>query len=218
VVAKANARGSSKAAKHARNSETTQTEILDAAEEEFAKHGLSGARTEMMAAQTGVTKAMIYYYFKSKERLYQAVLERAFGNFLRVTQQLELDKMSAEQALEQFVQGLLTCLALNPNLPLILCHEGTQNQGKYYKQSCAMTVYTTLSNILEQGIAQGVFRQLEPRHTAINLIGICVFYFVGQENLKHHWAGKNMLSQEMMEKHSQEAIDLILAGVRLYQQ
>ena len=57
-----------------RNSEITRTEILSAAEQEFARYGLAAARTRAIAAQTGVTKSMIFYHFKSKEDLYQAVL------------------------------------------------------------------------------------------------------------------------------------------------
>lgn len=63
-----------KAAKQVRDAEATKTAILDAAEAEFAQYGLNAAKTEEIAAKTGVTKAMIYYYFKSKEDLYVAVV------------------------------------------------------------------------------------------------------------------------------------------------
>lgn len=53
-----------------RDPEATKVQILDAAESEFAKHGLSGAWTEAIASRSGVTKAMIYYYLESKEGLY----------------------------------------------------------------------------------------------------------------------------------------------------
>jgi AcrR family transcriptional regulator len=51
-----------------RDAEATRSSILDAAEHEFAKVGLWGARTESIAARTGVTKAMIHYYFENKEK------------------------------------------------------------------------------------------------------------------------------------------------------
>jgi len=57
-----------------RSAETRQR-ILDAAAREFAAHGLAGARTETIAAAAGVNKALLYYYFDSKDRLYQAALE-----------------------------------------------------------------------------------------------------------------------------------------------
>src|ERR1700739_4949512 len=57
-----------------RSAETRQR-ILDAAAREFAAYGLAGARTEAIAAAAGVNKALLYYYFDSKDRLYQAALE-----------------------------------------------------------------------------------------------------------------------------------------------
>jgi AcrR family transcriptional regulator len=61
-----------------RNAERTRTEILDVATDEFGRQGFAGTRVDEIAARTSTTKRMIYYYFGSKERLYVAVLERAF--------------------------------------------------------------------------------------------------------------------------------------------
>lgn len=60
---------------HADKSAETRGRILEAALNEFAAHGLAGARTEQIAAAAGVNKALIYYYFESKEKLYAAALE-----------------------------------------------------------------------------------------------------------------------------------------------
>ena len=63
----------------AERSAETRSRILDAALREFSAHGLAGARTEQIAAAAGVNKALIYYYFESKEKLYLAALELAAG-------------------------------------------------------------------------------------------------------------------------------------------
>ncbi|MGL5794735.1 MAG: TetR/AcrR family transcriptional regulator, partial [Waterburya sp.] len=136
-----------------RDSEATQTEILDAAVEEFALHGLANARIETIAANTGVTKAMIYYYFKSKEGLYIEVLERGFNAYMRPLQELSLDSLSPKNALEQYVHCLLANLVKNPNWPLIMCYEALQNQGEYYKRINIHSIDEILIAILERGIA-----------------------------------------------------------------
>ena len=59
----------------AERSAETRSRILDSALSEFAANGLAGARTEQIAAAAGVNKALIYYYFESKEKLYSAALE-----------------------------------------------------------------------------------------------------------------------------------------------
>src|SRR5882757_3178222 len=108
--------------KHApatRDAEATKTRILDAAEEEFARGGLLGARTEAIAAKTGVTKSMIFYHFEDKEGLYQAVLERAVSNRVASLQKTDIHNVDAELSLRNFVETFLKDLSGNPNLPAI---------------------------------------------------------------------------------------------------
>jgi len=200
--------------KKCRDAEATQAVILTAAEAEFAQHGLMAARTEAIATKTGVAKSMIYYYFKDKEGLYQAVLERSHAELLQITQQLDLEDLSPEAALEQFLVALLDCVARNPKLPTIMFHEAIQNQGKYYKCSSSLSIDSTLVNILERGVTAGVFRQLDPFVSAIHIMGSCLFYFIGAGNIQQHPQGKRVLSKAMLAKHKQEAISFILAGVR----
>jgi TetR/AcrR family transcriptional regulator len=198
-----------------RNSEATKAQILDAAEAEFAVTGLSAARTEAIAAKTGVTKAMIYYYFQSKEELYRAVLERCFTEALAMMEQLQLDCVTPDLALVRLLEQLLCCMSENPRMGCILTLEAIQNKGKYYPIQFGDLLYNTIIQILEQGIELGIFRQLDARHTAVNIVGTCAFYFTAQENLKHLWQGKRMLGKEQLQSHTQEAIDLIMAGVRI---
>jgi AcrR family transcriptional regulator len=203
-----------KSAPLTRDAEATRSSILDSAEDEFAANGLLGARTEAIAAKTGVTKAMIYYYFQSKEQLYEAVLERAFLRRLQIAQSINLAAMSPDQALERCLRELLIDVSKNKNLSAIFFYEAVQNKGKYYNKFGAMSLYGVLAGILEQGVAKGNFRQLDPMHTAVNIVGASVFYFCTRENIKHLWAGKNLLSSDMVEWHIKEAIELIMNGVR----
>jgi TetR/AcrR family transcriptional regulator len=196
-----------------RDPEITRTEILNAAEQEFARYGLAAARTEAIAAQTGVTKSMIFYHFKSKEELYQAVLAQAASELIKLGH-LQTEGDSPEQALQQLVEKLLKCLAANPNLPRLFHLEAIQNQGKYYEQIGMPMFFDRLISVLQQGIAKGVFRPLESRQTAVNIVGVCAFYFVVNENLKYLWTDQQMFSQKRLDEHAQEAIDLIMAGIK----
>lgn len=201
-------------AKPVRDAQATQAVILAAAEEEFAIHGFTAARTEAIAAKTAVAKSMIYYYFKDKEGLYQAVLERSHAELLQTIDKLQLEHLSPEVALEKFLRVLLDCVSRNPKLPTIMFHEAVQNQGKYYKRSSSFQIDSVLLAILKQGVAAGVFRQLDPFQSAINIMGACLFYFIGAGNIQQFPQDKQLLSKSMLEEHTTEAIALILAGVR----
>ncbi|MGD2182605.1 TetR/AcrR family transcriptional regulator [Lusitaniella coriacea] len=204
----------SKRGKPVRDAEATQAVILAAAEEEFAQYGFMAARTEAIAAKTDVAKSMIYYYFKDKEGLYRAVLERSHRDLLEMTQSLELEQKSPEVELEKFLRALLDCVSRNPKLPTIMFNEAVQNQGKYYKESSSVSIDAALIAILERGVTTSVFRSLDPFQSAVNIMGTCLFYFVGAGNIEQFPQGKRLLSKAMLEKHTQEAIALILAGVR----
>lgn len=209
-----NKQKTTKATTLSRNSEATKTQLLDAAEVEFAVTGLIGARMEAIAAHTGVTKATIYYYFLSKEELYRAVLGRCFTEALEMMEQLQLDCLPPEAALVRLLEQMLDCMSQNPRIGSILSLEAIQNKGKYYPKQLGDLLYGTIIEILNQGMMVGVFRALEPRHTAVNIVGTCAFYFTAQENLKYLWPGKRLLGKDLLQRHRQESIDLIMAGVR----
>ncbi|MGF1675452.1 MAG: TetR/AcrR family transcriptional regulator [Rivularia sp. (in: cyanobacteria)] len=198
-----------------RDAEATKAQILDAAMEEFAKYGLSGARTENIASGSGVTKAMIYYYFENKETLYQKVLNKLALQLNELgLAQLNLNELHPEIALKTAVYAFINYQATHPNYGRILWHEALQNQGKYFKQIDWKQSYKCLLEILERGINIGCFRQFDPFLTAMHINGVCNFYFDAYENIKHLTPNLDLRSPEMIEKHAQTAIDFILPGVR----
>ncbi|GGA35090.1 TetR/AcrR family transcriptional regulator [Okeania sp. KiyG1] len=158
-----------------RDREATKAEILDAAEEEFAKYGLAGAKIDAIAARTGVTKAMIYYYFKSKEVLYQEVFQRLVSELNQMIQQSHLEQLSAEVALKMVIRSAIAYEAAHPYRGRLWFHEAIQNQGKYGELTGWQNSFVFLMGILERGIAEGSFRQIDPFLTTINILGICVF-------------------------------------------
>ncbi|MBW4645436.1 MAG: TetR/AcrR family transcriptional regulator [Goleter apudmare HA4340-LM2] len=197
-----------------RDAEATKQHILDAAEMEFAKRGLSGARTEAIAKGAGVTTAMIYYYFQSKEGLYQAVLQRPAIEMHEGLQQLNLDQFPPEEALKILLKEAIAYEAAHPHRGMLWFQEANQNQGKYFKQGNWQENFAYLIKILERGMAEGCFRQLDPFLTTLHIVGVCNLYFNAYENLKHTRPDLQLLSPEMIEQHTQAAMNFILAGVQ----
>ncbi|MBD2778187.1 TetR/AcrR family transcriptional regulator [Iningainema tapete] len=197
-----------------RDAEATKAQILEAAMEEFAKHGLSGARTEAIAKTAGVTTAMIYYYFESKEGLYQTVLHRLAADINIEVPELSLTQLPAEEALKRLIEAFITYEAAHPYFSIILWQEALQNQGKYYKDASFQVGFNYLVSILERGMAEGCFRKLDPFLTAVHINGMCTFYFDAYNHLKYLNPGSDLRSPEMINNHMQEVIKLILGGVR----
>ena len=77
--------------------EETKRNILDIATQEFSAMGLAGARVDAIAERTNTTKRMLYYYFGSKEGLYEAVLEQVYSDIRALEQELQLAEMEPEE-------------------------------------------------------------------------------------------------------------------------
>lgn len=204
----------SKKPRQARDAEATQAQILDAAEEEFARYGLAGAKIDAIAARTGVVKAMIYYYFESKEGLYQAVMQRIGSELDIAFEQLSAASLPTEAAIKASIQAGITYGAMYPHRGMLWFYEAIQNQGQYGQSSGWQKSFWSITNMLERGMAEGVLRSLDPFLTAVNILGVCTFYFNAHENLKYLDPKRQLLSAEAIEQQTQEAVDLIWAGIK----
>jgi TetR/AcrR family transcriptional regulator len=198
-----------------RDAEATQQQILDAAEIEFAQHGLHGTRVDPIADRAGVAPRMIYYYFQSKEGLYQAVLQRPATFLQTVFEQLNLDALPADEALKALLQATIQYETTNRNRGMLLFQEAIQNQGRYFKLISWQEPIAQLAGILERGMQTGVFRSLDVHMTTFNIIGICTFYANAYDNVKHLTPDEDLLSQNMVDRYTQAAIQLVLNGVQM---
>lgn len=197
-----------------RDAEATQQQILDAAEIEFAQHGLHGTRVDSIAARAGVAPRMIYYYFQSKEGLYQAVLQRPAAFLQTMFEQLDLNASPADEALKALLQATIQYETTNRNRGMLLFQEAIQNQGRYFKLINWQEPIAQLAGVLERGMQAGVFRSLDVQMTTLNIIGICTFYANAHDNVKHLTPDKDLLSQDMIERYTQAALQLVLSGVQ----
>jgi len=98
-----------------------RSRILDAAEQAFADSGLAGARVAAIVDAAGVNKATLYYYFESKQVLYEAVLERVFDQLIRLARDVPNQGAHDEAtALVGFVEGYAGILAQHPQVVRVL--------------------------------------------------------------------------------------------------
>ncbi len=164
---------------HHRNRAATQRTILKAAERIFAEVGLAGARTDAIAASAGVNKAMLYYYFKSKDGLYRAVLEANVEEFRRTSEEVLSGSGSPGRLLLQYVSNHFDFIGARPYYPRLF--QRLVMAGDRSVEDIVRTHFIPLSGrlreLIERGTRSGELRQLDPRHAVISLIALTVFYF-----------------------------------------
>ncbi|NEZ58729.1 TetR/AcrR family transcriptional regulator [Leptolyngbyaceae cyanobacterium CCMR0081] len=208
----------SSAKRQSRDPEATKAKILDAAEEEFARHGLAGARTEPIAANIGFTKAMIHYYFGTKEELYQAVLERYAATFLVAVETLNLENLSPPDVLRTFLRAAVAHEVNNPYQGKVLLHEAMGNEGRYFKLTGWEVPINLGVSFLRKGMDEGYFRPLDPWLTMIHIMGTMTFYFNAENNLRNLVPESEWRAPQAIEAYAESAIAFILAGVLKHSQ
>jgi TetR/AcrR family transcriptional regulator len=197
-----------------RDREVTVPAILDAAEIEFATRGFAATRTESIAARANVVKGLIFHYFKSKEGLYEAVLVRAYQPLSDALDKSFDKNLNATDGLLTFVERLLTAMTEHPLSPVIFILESIQGGGEHVRKLGIPSLYSRVEVLLKRGIASGEFREMNPGPGAINIIGLCAFYFCAANNISHiPGKSRNPLSRQSLARHTAEVIALIKKGI-----
>lgn len=141
--------------------ERTKADILDAATEEFATHGLAGGRIDAIAEKTRTSKRMIYYYFGGKDGLYLAVLERSYRQIRTLEADLRLEELSAEDALRVLISETFDYDEAHPHFIRLVSSENI-NCAVHMRRSETLrdlniSIIDTLDKIIARGVKDGVF-------------------------------------------------------------
>lgn len=153
--------------------------LLAAAERLFADRGLAGARTEEIAAAAGVNKALLHYYFDTKEKLHRAVLANLFEQFLASVGEPLADTASPRAALLRYVDHHFAFLEEHPNYPRLLQREMMSGEPhlRPLVRRYLRPLYLGLARLLRAGIRRGEFRPVDVDNMVVSLIAVTVFYF-----------------------------------------
>ena len=158
--------------------EANRARIVGAAIDEFAARGFKGASMDAIAARTDTTRAMINYYFGSKEKIYLTVLEHVYAEMRHAESLLDLEHLPPVEAMRQIVEFSFDYYLSHQYFVRIVLAEN-QARGRHLKKSKAMRtlnrpIVDLLSRVIARGQAEGIFRAgVDPLdvHMAIAALG-----------------------------------------------
>jgi TetR/AcrR family transcriptional regulator len=168
----------------AERADTTRTRILEAALSEFSAHGLAGARTDQIATAAGVNKALLYYYFDSKENLYIAALEMAAGYVRDSTMAVFLrDATAGERILRTALNHFDRILSQGEFQRLMQQEMMRKNQGEsgalpILVKRVFAPMHAMFQSLVREGIASGELIDVDPWQIPLVALGANVFYFL----------------------------------------
>ncbi len=184
-------------AKKFRDPDETQRRIMAAAKVEFAKNGLGGARVDVIAARAKANKRMMYHYFGNKEKLFQLVLEDAYGAFREAEAALALDTEEPIAALRKLVSFNWSYFLANPEF-ITLVNSENLHKARHIKNSKRMQDISRpfvgrMDSLLKRGVDAGLFRNdLDAVQVAITIASVAYYY------LTNRFTGAIVFERDMM--------------------
>jgi TetR/AcrR family transcriptional regulator len=192
----------------------TRAAILAAAGRVFGKSGLAGARTDRIAAEAGVNKALLYYYFKSKEGLYEAVVEDHFGEFNRQALEVLNGPGSARDVLLRYVSMHMDFIsARHQSAPLF--QQMMMMGGKFLErmvQKYFSVRGEALGRLIERGVRSGEFRRVDGFHATMSIVSLIVLYCSAARVLQL-MGRPNAYTAANLKRRKREVLDFIRHGL-----
>ena len=198
--------------------EESRSAILRAAAQEFAEHGIAGARTDAIARQAKVNKALLYYYFKDKETLYGAVLDSAFSGLKTAVFQVLDSNLPPREKLLDYVGAYFDFVEANQVYPKLMqremmrAREGRSPHIEKVIKSSFRPIFRRVSELLRKGIAEGEFREVDPAHFIPSMVSMIVFYFSGAPVMQRI-VRFNPLAPERIAERRAAVLDFISAAL-----
>jgi TetR/AcrR family transcriptional regulator len=198
--------------------EESRAAILQAAAREFAAHGVAGARTDAIAHQAGVNKALLYYYFKDKETLYGAVLDEAFSGLKNAVFQVLDSDLPPGEKIMAYAGAYFDFIASNQLYPRLMqremmrAREGHSPHIEKVIKTYIQPIFVRVSEVMREGIAKGEFRAINPVHFVPSIVAMIVFYF-SSAPMMQKIVGFNPLTPERIAERRAAVLDFISAAL-----
>lgn len=197
---------------------STEDKILNAAREVFTRKGFAATRMQEIADQAGINKGLLHYYFRNKNKLFHAVFDEAFDQFiLRINEVFAAD-MPLFEKIDAFVSQYMAILIANPALPSFVINELNQKGEAFVKELMSRKNKPNplpLIGQIQMEVQAGRIRAVNPFHLVLNMISLCVFPFVARPLFQGIAQVDDETYLNLMESRKPEIIDFIHNAIRV---
>ena len=166
---------------------STEEKILDAAKEVFMKYGLYGARMQDIADTARINKALLHYYFRNKEKLFDKVFEGALAKYFEVMEVFSNEALPIKKRLFIYVDRIVDFYFEYPQMTMFIIKE-IGNNPELIKQKIAEAKKNKtirLINVLEEEMKIGAIKKFDATMFMINLQSLCSYPFLASPMFKY---------------------------------
>lgn len=196
---------------------SAEEKILAAAHKVFTTKGMNGARMQDIADEAGINKALLHYYFKDKDKLFETIfVVEAQRFFPKITMIFQSDAPLFEK-IENFVSEYIDEMQENPYLPWFVINEMNRDPEKFMDKVWGKENLPKPARFLEQieeEIKAGRIKRINPIHLLMNMISMTIFPFLGKPMFVRNLRLSDKQFNEIIEQRKKEIPKFIIDSIK----
>lgn len=198
------------------NNENTEQLILSAAKCVFQRKGMDGARMQEIADEAGINKALLHYYYRSKQLLFEAVFKAAFLSLIPQLSKILDNDLPLEEKIRTFAANYIQFVAEHPYLPNFIIQEINKNP-QFIREILDNKDFPSIEKFKAQvkmEIEKGTIKIIKAEQLFINLMALNVFPFIAAPLIKGVLKMDDKTFKQMMEDRKTEVGDFIINSIK----
>ncbi|MGB4960874.1 MAG: TetR/AcrR family transcriptional regulator [Saprospiraceae bacterium] len=192
--------------------------IKIAAAKVFTLKGMQGARMQDIADEANINKAMLHYYFKNKQQLFEIIFEEKLQKIFGAMETLISDKGSFDQRLKGFIERQITIIMEFPVMPLFVMLEVRKNPEllvQKFKDIPLEFVREKFKSEVASEVAAGNIREVSIEELLINVMSLCVYPIIAQPLLKFVLDMDEQTFQSTIERRKTTIFNMIMNDLKI---
>ena len=197
--------------------ENTESQILDAAKNVFQRKGMDGSRMQEIADEAGINKAMLHYYYRSKQMLFEAVFKGAFSLLAPQLNKILNDNNSIEEKIKNFTASYISFIIKHPYLPNFIFQELNRNPEFILKmqRNNEFPNIQKFNNQVTSEVKKGTIKPIKATQLFINILSLNIFPFIASPLLKGLINVNDKAFKQLMEDRKTEVADFIINSIKV---
>jgi len=196
---------------------STEQKILETARKVFLIRGMVGARMQDIADEAGINKAMLHYYFRDKDKLFETVFLAEAQKFFPKIKMIFESELPLFEKIEKFVEEYINEMLENPYLPWFVMNEINRDPDKFFHRIWSKNDAPDPSNLLaqiEREVKKGTIRKISPLQLLMNLLSMTIFPFIAKPMIQRNLGLDEMQFRAAMEQRKKEIPSFVMAAIK----
>lgn len=197
--------------------ENTESEILKAAKEIFQQNGMAGARMQDIADKAQINKALLHYYYRSKQLLFEAVFKSAFSLLAPQLNKVLNDDSDLFEKIKKFTENYVTFVIKHPYLPNFVIQELNKNP-EFVLKLRSEKEFPSIEKFklqVRDAVKRGIIRPIEAEQLFINIISLNIFPFIGEPLLMTLVNADKKSYNKILENRKKEVAEFIINSIKI---